>query len=147
MFEHKQFGDGDRLYRVPEWRRKAEQEMAVDHRSLKERVESRYFIEKEEVGLKHKKSGSSLVLRDDGRIEMFSGLGAGIVIEDDKVVLFGKEIVANGASMEIHTGTNQVYMNGQREGAGPMKEKGLRERTLQEMREQGLKARGLRDED
>lgn len=147
MFEHREFGDGDRLYKVPSWRQAMERQLLEKNRTLKERMESKYFINKEEVGLKHRTSGSSILVKDDGRIEMFSGTGAGIVIEEDRVVFFGKEIVANGGSMEIHTGTNQVYMNGKAPGAGEKKEKGLRARTLKEMRDHGLKARGLEDED
>lgn len=146
MFEYKGFSDGDRLYQVPEWKKWVEKE-SIRKKKIQERIAEKAKIKTDEIGLKHPKTGASLILKDDGGIEIFSGDGSGILMEKGRVIVSGEEMFLSSASMEFQTLPNNVYMNGEAIGLSASKRKGLSAGVLEEMKATGLKGRGLKDDE
>lgn len=146
MFEYKGFSDGDRLYQVPEWKKWVEKE-SIRKKKIQERIAEKAKIKTDEIGLKHPKTGASLILKDDGGIEIFSGDGSGILMEKGRVIVSGEELFLSSASMEFQTLPNNVYMNGEPIGLSASKRKGLSAGVLEEMKATGLKGRGLKDDE
>ena len=147
MFQYKGFSDGDRLYQVPEWKRWVENE-SIGKKNIQERLRERSLIKSDEIGLRHPRTGASIVLKDDGGIELLSGDGSGIIMDKGRVIISGEDLFLSSSSMEIQTMTNDIYMNGKPIGLARKKRKGISPAVLEEMKSAGLKGRGLiEDED
>lgn len=146
MFEYRGFSDGDRLYKVPEWKKWVE-EAEYDVDGLMKMQEKKSRIKKNEIGMKHPKTGASILLRDDGSIEILSGQGTGIVLEKGRLTMVGEEMLLSAESIQYQSGTNQIYMNNVPAGENSGMRKGWSPGILEEMRQAGLRGRGLEDED
>lgn len=146
-FEKEEFRDGDSSFEVPKWRKLVEQQLKKkEHVKFKKRLEDDFFVDEEEIALKHPKTGATIRLKDDGSIEFVSGEGSGIRITDKGVDLFGKNITISGNHLNLYLKENGVVKNNKSDtGYEYDRKKGYRKTTLEEMKKQGLKGRGLDD--
>lgn len=146
-FEKEEFRDGDSSFEVPKWRKLVEQQLKKkEHVKFKKRLEDDFFVDEEEIALKHPKTGATIRLKDDGSIELVSGEGSGIRITDKGVDLFGKNITISGNHLNLYLKENGVVKNNKSDtGYEYDRKKGYRKTTLEEMKKQGLKGRGLDD--
>lgn len=146
-FEKEEFRDGDSSFEVPKWRKLVEQQLKKkEHVKFKTQLEEKFFVAEDEVAIKHPETGAMIRLKDDGSIEIVSGEGSGIRITNNGVDLFGKNITMSGNHLNLYLKENGVVKNNKSEsGYDYDRKKGYRKTTLEEMKKQGLKGRGLED--
>lgn len=148
-FEEYRHKNGDDAFDIPAWRRMAEEELKRSKKSLSEKSLEEFSIREKEIAIKHPETGASIRLTDDGSIELMVENGNGIRITEDGVSFFGKKLSISTGLYELHTKKNGVWINNENEkGISTFdRKKGVGKKLLKEMKESGMKGRGLKDED
>lgn len=148
-FEEYRHKNGDDAFDIPAWRRMVEEELKRNKKSLFEKTMEDFSIREKEVAIKHPETGASIRLTDDGAIELMVENGNGIRITEEGVSFFGKKLAISTGLYELHTKQNGVWINNTNEkGIQDFdRKKGVGKKLLDEMKENGMKGRGLRDED
>jgi len=144
-FERVEFRDGDSSFVVPEWRKRVESQIhKKEHVPFKDRSEETFLIKEDEVGLKHPVTGAAIRLMDDGGMELVSGDGSGIRLNKKGINLFGQNITMSASFLNLYLKENGIHENNKNDKGLPYdRKKGYRKTTLEEMKKQGLKGRGL----
>jgi len=144
-FEKEEFRDGDSSFEAPKWRKLVEKQLQKkEHISFKKRMEDQFFVNEDEVSIKHPETGAAIRLKDNGDIEIVTGEGSGIRLSNKGVDLFGKNLTMSGSHLNLYLKENGVVKNNKSEsGYDYDRKKGYRKTTLEEMKKQGLKGRGL----
>lgn len=148
-FEEYKHKNGDDSFDIPSWRKMAEEELRRNKKSLGQSSKEDFSVKEKELALKHPVTGASIRLTDDGAIELITGNGNGIRVTDDGISMFGKSLIISTGLYEIHTKENGIWKNNKNEQDVQSfdRKKGIRKKLIQEMKESGLKGRGLEDED
>lgn len=137
-FDKNLFEDGESAYQVPYWRQVIETiDAEVDTFDYVKEARKRQKVREDEVGIKHPKNNSHIIIKDDGTIEAFAGNGTGIRIKpDESMQIFGNTQIIGNKFQGI-TGVNDTEFNGEKlSGEYPsLEEKGKSESLKDLMRE------------